>query len=181
MADRTHRTAVVVIPPPEAWEPIQAIRRRHDSQVRRWMPHVTMLYPFGPREQFGELMPPLAEACRQVEPLEVELAEFRWFRHGRNSFTMWLAPEPADGLRRLQAAIQSVVPDCDEQSAFPGGFTPHLSVGQVRDERALRRLLAYFQSAWQPLRFGVDEISLISRGDPPEDVFHVNWAIRLGG
>ena len=44
----THESAIVLIPPQEVWEPIQAIRRVHDRQVRRWMPHVTLLYPFLP-------------------------------------------------------------------------------------------------------------------------------------
>lgn len=41
MPAKTHRTAVVAMPPPEVWEPIQAIRRQHDRNVQRWMPHIT--------------------------------------------------------------------------------------------------------------------------------------------
>jgi len=45
-AAKSHRTAIAAIPPPECWEPIQAIRRVHDRQIGRWMPHVNLLYPF---------------------------------------------------------------------------------------------------------------------------------------
>jgi hypothetical protein len=31
MPGRTHHTAIPVVPPKEVWEPIQAIRRRHDT------------------------------------------------------------------------------------------------------------------------------------------------------
>ena len=43
-----HKTATVIIPPECVWGPIQAIRQKHDSEVGRWMPHVTLTYPFLP-------------------------------------------------------------------------------------------------------------------------------------
>lgn len=52
---KTHKTAVVLIPPEECWPPIQAIRQEHDRHVRRWMPHMTMIYPFRPKEQFATM------------------------------------------------------------------------------------------------------------------------------
>jgi hypothetical protein len=45
---------LVIIPPEAVWEPIQAIRRRHDRKLRRWMPHITLLYPFRPRSELLE-------------------------------------------------------------------------------------------------------------------------------
>ena len=41
-----HKTAAVIITPEDVWGPIQAIRQKHDSKVGRWMPHVTLTYPF---------------------------------------------------------------------------------------------------------------------------------------
>ena len=180
MPTKTHKTAVVLIPPQELWEPIQRIRRTYDRQVRRWMPHITLIYPFRPAEEFPVLADRLAEACAALEPFELTLAEFRWFAHGRRSFTIWLAPEPAGKVRALQAAIQQVVPDCDDVSRHAGGFTPHLSVGQVRDRQRLERLLAQLTARWEALRFVAREISLIRRGDPPDDVFRVERTASLG-
>jgi 2'-5' RNA ligase len=180
MAEKTYKTAVVWIPPQEAWEPIQAIRRQHDRQVRRWMPHVTLIYPFRAPEELDALAPLLAEACRGVEPFDLELREFRFFSHGRGSFTMWLSPEPAEALARLQEALQAAVPDCDDVRRHPKGFTPHLSVGQVRDRRALRGLLADLQAAWRALRCRAEAVSMIRRGDPPDDCFRVDRTILLG-
>ena len=181
MDAKTHKTAVVLIPPEDVWEPIQAIRRQHDRQVRRWMPHVTLLYPFRPRGEFDAAAGPLGRACRTVDPFEVELRELRWFAHGRRSFTMWLAPEPAEAVCALQEVLWQVVPDCHEVRRLPGGFTPHLSVGQVRDRRKLRQLVASLESAWRPIRFRVEAVSLIWRGDPPDDVFRIDRQMPLGG
>ena len=48
---KTHKSAVVIIPPEEIWEPIQKIRRLYDRQCHRWMPHITLIYPFRPRSE----------------------------------------------------------------------------------------------------------------------------------
>jgi len=180
MSEKTHTTAVVLIPPEAVWEPIQAIRRAHDRQVRRWMPHVTLLYPFRPREAFDALGPALAAACRAVEPFEVTLSAFRHFSHGRRRFTLWLAPEPLEHMRQLQEALWRAVPDYDDVRRHRGGFTPHLSVGQVRGVQTLRELLASLEATWQPLVFRAAEVSLIWRGEPPDDVFRVDRTLPLG-
>ena len=94
MPVKTHKTAVVLIPPDECWEPIQRIRWKHDCHVNRWMPHVTLLYPFRPPNQFDTVQGSLGEACRPMQPFEVLLTAFNHFHHGRNRYTLWLAPEP---------------------------------------------------------------------------------------
>ena len=183
MTTKTYQTAVVLIPPEDLWEPIQAIRREHDRQFRRWMPHVTLLYPFRVREQFDEVEPVLREAGRRVEPFQVRLGEFRHFGHGRSKYTLWLAPKPRDAMVRLQAALQSAVPDCDDASRHSNGFTPHLSVGQVRGADALANLQDDLQAAWTAqgeLSFVAREVALIWRGSPPDDVFRVDRNIPLG-
>ncbi len=180
MAGKTHTTAVVLIPPEDLWEPIQAIRRLYDRQVRRWMPHITLIYPFRQRQEFDALAGPLEEACGRAEPFDLELTDFRWFSHSRRSFTLWLAPQPRDKLRQLQEALWRVVPDCDDARRHAGGFTPHLSVGQVRDQHQLERLVAELEANWQPIRFGVQQVSLIWRNAPPDDVFGVERNVSIG-
>jgi 2'-5' RNA ligase len=175
---KTHQTAVVIIPPPACWPPIQAIRRQHDRQFRRWMPHITLLYPFRPAGQFFDIALELRRACRTIEPMEIRLAQFHYFEHGRGRHTLWLAPEPADGLVRLHAALLAAFPDCDDTARH--GFTPHLSVGQVNQPDGVNSLQAELQASWQPLLFTVNEISLIWRKQPPNDVFQVDRTIALG-
>jgi len=163
MPPKTHRTSVVAIPPQEAWEPIQAIRRRHDRQIHRWMPHVNLLYPFLPREQFDLAVPVLTAACQQVSVFDATLSTFRSFTHASGRSTLWLAPEPRASFGQLQAALHTAFPDYDEQSRFSGGFTPHLSVGQVASRRELRSLTAALQAEWQPLQFPIAAVALIRR------------------
>jgi len=181
MTNKTHSTAVVIIPPEDVWEPIQAIRREHDRQVRRWMPHVTLLYPFRPREEFDALAEQFSQALREVEPFEVRLAKLCYFEHGEESLTLWLAPQPPGPLVKLHETLWGIVPDCDEVRRHREGFTPHLSVGQAKGREKLKKLRLALQPAWRPVSFTVREVSLIERGDPPDDVFRAATTVPLAG
>jgi len=172
---------VVIVPPEGQWAPIQAIRRRYDRQVRRWMPHITLLFPFRPVEEFDAVAADLAVACGEVEPFEVALRELRWFGHGGERYTLWLVPEPAGPILRLHDALWRKVPDCDEVRRFPEGFTPHLSVGQVRGRDRLERVAGEIAAAWRPMAFTVRHVCLIWRNEPPDDVFRVGRRLPLGG
>jgi RNA 2',3'-cyclic 3'-phosphodiesterase len=176
----THTTAVVVIPPAEVWPPIQALRQQHDRQYRRWMPHITLLYPFRPRADFAALAAQFAAACADLTSFDITLARFDTFRQPRQHYALWLAPEPQDALVALQAALWQVVPDCDATRRHAHGFTPHLSVGQARGSAAIGQTLAALQRSWTPLSFMISEVHLIWRNQPPDDVFRIGQSVRLG-
>jgi len=179
MGEKTNTAALVLIPPREIWEPIQRIRRVHDRHFERWMPHVSLLYPFRPRGEFGAARPLVAAACARVEPFTVRLAEFRFFKH-RRSFTAWLDPEPTDEIVRLQLELAREFPDCDDVNRFDEGFRPHLSVGQARTVYEIDALLAELSGEWRPLEFEATEVAMIWRGPKTGDVFRVAKAVRLG-
>lgn len=144
------------------------------------MPHVTLLYPFRPATTFDAVEEELRAICRTVEPFDLRLGRFGKFHHGRQSFTLWLAPEPKDSLTSLQAALQSGFPDCDDVSRYPAGFTPHLSVGQAQGRRNAEKIEAGLQAAWKPVVFKTDRISLIRRGPHRHSPFRLDRAICLG-
>ncbi len=177
---KTHKTAVVLIPPEEIWEPIQAIRRVHDRQFHRWMPHITLIYPFRPRMAFASIAQDLVRACKQIQPFGLTLACINCFQHSRNSYTLWLVPEPTEAVIRLHEALWRVVPDCDDVRRFPKGFTPHLSVGQVEGEQRVQELIKGLEEQWRPLEFMVKQLNLIWRREPPDDIFRSDRVIRLG-
>jgi len=172
-------TAVVLIPPADRWEPIQAIRRVHDPRVGRWMPHVTLLYPFVPElalASAGGLLRPVCESCL---PFTVMLAGFDSFAHGTRWATVWLRPEPAAPVVQLQARLLECFPWCDDTSRHPDGFTPHLSVGRwpVRDAAAAQEAL---QGCWTALSWPVDRVFLIARPEEDDAPFSVRFELLLG-
>lgn len=181
MPDQTYKTAVVLIPPESCWPPIQQIRRQYDRQIRRWMPHITLVYPFRPAAEFSALVKPLTLACSNIAPFDITLSQPQYFAHRRGHYTIWLTPTPTSQLRQLQAAIQNAVPDCIAQQQHKGGFTPHLSLGQSSSTEQLSIRMNHIRESWTPLTFQADSICLIARGDSPDDVFSIADSIPLGG
>jgi 2'-5' RNA ligase len=176
---KTYATAVVLVPPQDVWPQIQAIRQQYDRHFARWMPHITLLYPFRPREDWPSLLKQIEEACQRTSPFRVRLATFRTFRHRKN-YTVWLVPDPREALARLQTELWRTVPDCDDTRRYRNGFTPHLGVAQVRGCEQVDSVVAMLQKEWTPIQFKVSEIQLIWRNDPPDDVFRTGHRVRLG-
>lgn len=171
MPNKTHTTAVVLIPPETVQPPIQVVRQIHDRNFKRWMPHITLLYPFAEHRDFTEIIPVLAKAVRQVSSFSIELARFDAFQH-RKSCTMFLVPEPEDEIVRLHNVLLEHLPDYDDTARFAGGFHPHLSVGQFQ-HRSLQTEQQRLQADWQPLRYEITNLSLIYRSPETDDRFVV--------
>ena len=171
MPNKTHTTAVVLIPSEAVQPPIQAIRRIHDRNFKRWMPHITLLYPFAERRDFTEITSALVKASQQTSPFSIELARFDAFQH-RKSCTMFLVPEPADEIARLHSTLLQHLPDYDDTAQFAGGFHPHLSVGQFQT-RSLHTEQQRLQEEWQPIQCEIAHLSLIYRSPETDDRFVV--------
>ena len=171
MPNKTYTTAVVLIPPEDVQPPIQTIRRIHDRNFERWMPHITLLYPFAERHDFTKITPALAKAAQQMPPFSLELTHFDAFRH-RRSCTMFLVPEPADEIARLHKVLLQYLPDYDDTARFAGGFHPHLSVGQFQ-HRSLQTEQQRLQTEWQSIACEMKAISLIYRSPETDDRFVV--------
>lgn len=178
MGAKTLESAVVIIPPRDLWAPIEALRRPYDRHHARWMPHLSLLYPFRPREQFVEAEALMLQTCGAASPFTLTFADLRTFEGPDRPSTLWLAPEPAGPLVDLHACLLRAFPDCDDVARHPDGYTPHLCVGQAYGPKQQEERAADIRARWRPLSFQVREISLLARsGDSP---FAVLRTVRLG-
>jgi len=168
-AVKSVKSALVVMPPVQIWDPIQQIRRGRDKGFFRWMPHINMLYPFL-EDSGGEFAAAVArarEALNDVEPFTLQLQQFHFFEHSRRSCTVWLRPQEGDdatdedspALHAVHERLLGAFPSCTDLSDDPsrdiGKFVPHLSVGGWRGATEAAAAVEIFQKTWSSLSFPV--------------------------
>jgi 2'-5' RNA ligase len=126
--------------PVPAVEPVVASwRARFDSSAADGMPaHVTLLYPFLREERLSDgVRRQLRELCESVPVLDVEFRETRRF-----SDVLYLAPEPADGLRDLTTAIWKAWPEAPPYGGEFDEVIPHLTIAQGLPETGFAEIEA---------------------------------------
>jgi len=161
--NKVYTSAVVIIPPKEIWVPIQKIRKLYDRQIDRWMPHITLIYPFKPINEFPTLKRKFSDICSKFSSFEISLKTFKYFNHEQQRYTLWLEPNPANLIVDLQTEILKIIPECDDVNNFKKGFIPHLSVGQIKGKNNLLKTITHLQEEWQELKFKINEFFFIFR------------------
>jgi 2'-5' RNA ligase len=116
---------------------VSQLRRRFDRSAAQGLPaHITALYPFLDEDRLtGAVLDQLRGLCAELPRLDV-----RFRRTDRFARVLYLAPEPADGLCRLTAAIVERWP---EAPPYCGAFTeivPHLTIADDADEDLMTRI-----------------------------------------
>jgi 2'-5' RNA ligase/uncharacterized protein (UPF0248 family)/endonuclease/exonuclease/phosphatase family metal-dependent hydrolase len=173
----SHRTAVVLSPPRDAWGPLQRLRARFDSRFERWPPHLTLLYGFVEPSALAHTLPGLSSVARATGPFELTLDRVVTFEH-EASTTVALAPSRSPELLALQARLVEAFPFCTEQNRGEGdSFTPHLSLGRVAANDVKRLQALKREASAVHVTFRAEAFEVLER---PADTFQVHAAVDLG-
>ncbi|MCX5195154.1 RNA repair domain-containing protein [Streptomyces sp. NBC_00249] len=170
----TARTAVAWLPPDDP--AVDALRRAHDPQVRRWPAHVNLLFGFVPESSFPQALPLLAQTAAETEPFTARLEGVHTFGH-REDATLWLDPaagEDGDARwQRLRQALADRFPGCGGRA---GGWTPHLTLGRSPDPLRAEREFTARLGGGRSARVG--SLAVLSRrGDGP---MRIRAVVHLG-
>lgn len=176
---KVYSSAVVIIPPKDKWVPIQQIRKLYDRQINRWMPHITLIYPFRPENEYPNFEKKFSKKCENLTCFIISLKTLKYFNHGHQKYTLWLNPEPIDLIIDLQAEILNIVPECNDVNNYKKGFRPHLSVGQIQKKHNLLETITNLQNSWKELKFQINEIYFISREKSKSSNFKIIKRIQL--
>jgi len=176
IGNKTVQSAVVIIPPQEIWDQIEAIRKIHDKSYERWMPHINIVYPFVPCEDFEEYAPKVKKAVSTIKPFTIKLRELKYFVHNQSA-TLWLNPETeTKSIHSIQSNLEKEISFCKDLSKLSDtGYNPHLSVGQWVNEVEIKKAQQNFQNDWKEIEFEVSEVYLISR--TATDPFKIHYRI----
>jgi len=176
---KVNSSAVVIIPPKEIWEPIQEIRKIYDRHILRWMPHITLLYPFRSESEYNTLESLFSTICKKIKSFEIIFSKFKYFNHGKQKYTLWLAPKPESLIIALQNKLLAIVPDCNNVNLYQNGFSPHLSVGQIEGKKRLIEVIETLQRNWSQLKFTINSIYFIAREKQKLSKFEVKKTFLL--
>ncbi|EHK26701.1 uncharacterized protein TRIVIDRAFT_59177 [Trichoderma virens Gv29-8] len=133
--EESHDTALCLIPPPQLWGPVNALRSLNDEKFTKWPPHITLVYPF----VTPEALPDVAEAlCRNKigsldDDISINLEEAGFFSHRRRG-TVFIRPKPGQQVKHLSELRDQI----HRFLGRPRGreYRPHLTLAQSEDTQA---------------------------------------------
>lgn len=170
MTSPTYAYGVVILPPPDLYRELLAIRQRHPLLRSVTPPHITVKSPFLFRQSGAMVVEQLEAICEQWEPFEVRLAGLGVFRNSilyvKVGDNPYLNDLHLDLLDALDGYVETLSGRYDGDA-----YTPHLTLAErlaPEDIADARRILNDVQLN---RRFVVDRIHLL-RGRGRWDITH---------
>jgi hypothetical protein len=179
-APPTEGDSALLVAIAEAEPVVSQFRLVHDANATYGIPaHVTVLYPFVPRDRMTSDVRQAISATLGAIPAFAYRFD-RVFRLG--DATVCLAPEPADAFARLTDEVHARWPDHPPYGGVHDVVIPHLTVGDGLDPAAADALEAAVGEALSrhgPIVGRAADVVLMTWG--PEDRWSVDSRHGLGG
>jgi poly(A) polymerase Pap1/endonuclease/exonuclease/phosphatase family metal-dependent hydrolase/2'-5' RNA ligase/uncharacterized protein (UPF0248 family) len=183
VCDKTHESAIVILPPKEVADSVQPFRREFDKGYERWPAHLNLVYPCISMADCQQYKLPYrtAKALQDLPPFQLKFTGFSILEHKVGcTVCIDIEDEPAGSLATLQSRLTDVMPYCDDVRKAGGldGFRPHITVAQMPSVSAAHSAIEAFQSDFVSKTVTLSSVQLLSRENAP--VFRVVHDIPLG-
>ena len=156
---RAARSAIVIAVPAAA-RLVDEWRRRHTWDGRRGVPaHITLLFPFIPRDELDETTFKQLAALFAAEPR----FEFSLARTARFPGVLYLAPEPAERFSALIERLTAAYPAYPPYEGAHETVVPHLTVAEG-DDAVLDRIARELEPSL-PIAASASAATLLVEGD----------------
>jgi 2'-5' RNA ligase len=146
--------ALVVFPPKPVRGRIDRWRRIYDPYHKIIPPHVTMVFPFMREKTWNKNRAKIASNIKTFAPFTITLREIHFFKGEPR--VLWLKPSDKGELSSIHESLRRQFPKYVSSSGFD--FVPHLSIGFLDTDQALRDAWKIVSDAWRPVTFKVDRI-----------------------
>ena len=162
----------LVVLVPAAEKLVEPFRTRYDPSAAAGMPaHVTLLYPFKPPGEIGEVDIEMLDRClASFRRFDFALTTIRRFSNG----ALYLAPEPDEPFRQITLAIWGCYPETPPYGGRFSTIVPHLTIVEPGEGCEIERIAAEFAAAGDrtlPIRATASEIALM-------DTLTGSWQVR---
>lgn len=170
------RRSAIDVRLPELADLVDTWRRPTVPDASRGMPpHITLLYPWRPAPVRSS---DIAEAVAALDGSRTFSVTFRHF--GRFPNTLFLRPDPDDGLRALIRRLTAAFPDTPPYGGRVPDPLPHLTVAKVPTEGELSELADEVTKRLGPrlpLTVTIHELAIDEEG--PDGTWSVRSVIPL--
>lgn len=178
MASKLHfTTALVIIIPEEFHDMINTLRSQYDHAYPRWMPHMTLYYPFISIEHFPEIAERLQTALRGFGNISINLNKISFFSQ-KDKVTIHLEPQDDTMIQQLFQLIHQTIPEIPLARAQ---YKPHATIGQCMKSdrhRMIESFTEHFKG--QDMTMNISAIQLINRSETDKTVpFTIHSTISL--
>ena len=175
---KVFHTALIISPPAELSDQIQAIRKVNDSAFARWMPHINLSFPFLPPDEFELGHKHLQKEFRDFPSFTLKFGKINYFTHAKKC-VVYLQPEVSNKeIHEIQDKIVNTFPFLDDQTKKSDvGFTPHLTLGQF-DKNSIKKTVEKLQADFKPIEFKCKGIYLIQR-EGTDAPFYVSKTVEF--
>jgi endonuclease/exonuclease/phosphatase family metal-dependent hydrolase/2'-5' RNA ligase/uncharacterized protein (UPF0248 family) len=156
-APTTKRLALVIVPPVDAWYPIQRVRCEHDRGFGRWPPHITLAHPFVDDAWLDRAVAAVRRLAAGTPSFDLVFDDIAPIETGSRTIVMVPDRRSARILEHLHAAIREVIPIERDR------YLPHLTIARDVDARTIRPFA---------MRMRVDYLTVLREIDDRFEVAH---------